>query len=152
MKHHQTVKQRYYWSTIVSCRSSFDDRRPMTVRRSWTSSVDGRPFRKSSFEDRQSQMDDRQLSIVGRRSSVVGRRSSVDDRQVVGRRSTIVDRRTSTNNSLQQIVGHHWPFTSDVRWIFTFQNPIRCCCHVIHKIPIVDNKISDGIKCRLAVS
>ena len=92
MKHHQTVKQRYYRSTIVSCRSSFDDRRSMTVSRSQT--IFGR---RSSFEDlkslvdeRQSQVDDRQLSIVGRRStivglSVVGRRSSTD-----GRRPTIV--------------------------------------------------------------
>ena len=71
---------------------------------------------------------------------------------VTSRSATIVDRRPLTNDILQSVVGHQSQFASDVRWLFTFQRPIRCFCHVIHKIPIVDNKISDGIECRLAVS
>ena len=112
-------------STAVSQRSSVDYRRQTTFSRRWT-----------IFGLRSTNVG-RQPSVVGGRSSVVGRWSSVDDRRVVGRRSTIIDRRPSTNDIRQSVVGHQLPVASDVRWFFTFQCPIRCCCRVVIRARLV---------------
>ena len=66
------LKQIYYWSTIVSCRSSVDDCQ-------------------SLVDDCQSSVDCRWSRIVSRRRRIVGRRSPVVSRRlsVLGRRLSV---------------------------------------------------------------